>query len=194
MAQLLVCNMTISRGTLSGLIFYANVVSISGLASLPCSIHPILSVFIAWVNLDLGVETCFYPGMDAYQKMWLQFAFPLYIILLVIAILVASYYSSTAVKVFGRNKIAILATIFLLSYSKALKTIISATQVLTSDADNVSAPVLSYTVWSYDGNVEYLKGKHVVLFTVALVFLLVLFLPYTLLLTLILVSVCVPCQ
>ena len=124
--------------------------------------------------------------MDAYQKMWLQFAFPLYIILLVTVILVSSYYSSTAVKVFGRNNIAILATLFLLSYSKALKTIISAlsaTQVLTSDADNVSAPVLPYTVWSYDGNVEYLKGKHVVLFTVALVFLLVLFLPYTLLLT-----------
>ena len=57
-------------------------------------------------------------------------------------------------KVFGRNNIAILATLFLLSYSKALKTIISAlsaTQVLTSDADNVSAPVLPYTVWSYDG-------------------------------------------
>ena len=75
----------------------------------------------------------------------------------------------------------ILATLFLLSYSKALETIISAlsaTQVLTSDADNVSAPVLPYTVWS-----EYLKGKHVVLFTVALVFLLVFFLPYTLLLT-----------
>ena len=40
-----------------------------------------------------------------------------YIILLVIAILVTSYYSSTAVKVFGRNNIAILATLFLLSYS-----------------------------------------------------------------------------
>ena len=160
--------MTISHGTLSGLIFYANVVSISGLTSLQnCSIYPVLSVFIAWVNLDLGVETCFYPGMDTYQKVWLQFAFPLYIILLVIAILVASYYSSTAMKVFGTNNIAILATLFLLSYSKALKTIISAlsaTQVLTSEADNVSAPVLPYTVWSYDGNIEYLKGKHVVLF------------------------------
>ena len=57
-ALLLVCNITISHGTLNGLIFYANVVSISGLTNLQnCSIHPILSVFIAWVNLDLGVET-----------------------------------------------------------------------------------------------------------------------------------------
>ena len=187
MAFLLVCNMTISHGILNGLIFYANVVSISGLTSLHnCSIHPILTVFIAWFNLDFGVETCFYPGMNTYQKTWLQFAFPLYIVLLVIAILVASYYSSTAMKAFGRNNIAILATLFLMSYSKTLKAIISvlsATQVLASDADNVSAPVLPYTVWYYDGNIEYLKGEHVVLFTVAVVFLVVLFLPYTLLLT-----------
>ena len=186
-ALLLVCNMTISHGTLNGLIFYANVVSMSGLTSLHnCSIHPILSVSIAWLNLNFGVETCFYPGMDTYQKTWLQFAFPLYIVLLVIAILVASYYSSTAMKVFGRNNIAILATLFLLSYSKTLKTIVSAlsaSQVLASVADIVSAPVLPYTVWSYDGNVEYLKGEHIVLFTVAVVFLVVLFLPYTLLLT-----------
>ena len=165
-ALLLVCNITISHGTLNGLVFYANVVSISGLTSLHnCSIHPVLSVFIAWLNLDFGVETCFYPGMDTYQKTWLQFAFPLYIVLLVIVILVASYYSSTAMKVFGRNNIAILATLFFLSYSKTLKTIISALsakQVLASDADNVSAPVLPYTVWSHDGNIEYLKGKHIV--------------------------------
>ena len=72
-ALLLVCNMTISHGTLNGLIFYAYVVSITRLTSLQsCSIHPILSVFIAWVNLDFGVETCFYSGMDTYQKTWLQ--------------------------------------------------------------------------------------------------------------------------
>ena len=184
---LLVCNMTISQGTLNGLIFYANVIAISGLTNVQnCSIHPFLSVFIAWVNLDLGIETCFYQGMNTYQKIWLQFAFPLYIILLVIAILVASYYSTTAMKVFGRNNIAILATLFLLSYSKALKTIIatfSATQVLISDADNVSAPVIPHRVWSYDGNIDYLKGRHMVLFVMALGFLLFLFLPYTLLLT-----------
>ena len=25
----------------------------------------ILSVFVAWINLDLGIEACFYSGMDA---------------------------------------------------------------------------------------------------------------------------------
>jgi hypothetical protein len=185
-ALLLVCNMTISTGTLNGLIFYANVVSISGLTGLQnCSIHPILTVFIAWLNLDFGIETCFYPGMDMYQKTWLQFSFPLYIFLLVLVILVASYYSSTAMKVFGRNNIAILATLFLLSYSKILRTIITAlssTEVLVSSANNVSDQIVPERVWTYDGNIGYLKGKHVVLFAVSLLVLLLLFLPYTLLL------------
>ena len=185
-ALLLICNMTISHGTLNGLIFYANVVSITRLAILQsCSIHPILSVFIAWLNLEFGVETCFYSGMDTYQKTWLQFAFPLYIWLLVGAIIVVSHYSFTAVKVFGRNNIAILATLFLLSYTKILKTIIMAlnfTQVFQGSANDTSDLLVPYYVWIYDGNIEYLKGKHVALFAVALVFLVFLFLPYTLLL------------
>ena len=44
----------------------------------------ILTVFIAWVNLDFGFETCFYDRMDGYAKTWLQLVFPSHIILLTI--------------------------------------------------------------------------------------------------------------
>ena len=183
-ALLLLCNMTISAGTLNGLIFYANVVSISGLTSLQnCSVSPLLSVFIAWVNLDLGIHTCFYSGMDTYYKTWLQFVFPLYVWLLVGAILITSYYSSTAMKIFGRNNIAILATMFILSYTKILKTIFTVftfTEVLVGSADNVTDQLTPHKVWTHDGNVDYLNWKHTLLFVVALLFLLLLFLPYTL--------------
>lgn len=37
-------------------------------------------------------------------------------------------------------------------------------------------------MWTYDGNINYLKGKHVALFTMGLLLLVFLFLPYTLLL------------
>ena len=185
-AFLLLLNLTISSGTINGLLFYANVVSLSGLLSLrSCSLHPLVSVYMAWINLDLGIETCFYPGMNTYQKTWLQFVFPVYIWLLVIAIIVASHYSSRAMRIFGRNNIAILATLFILSYTKLLITIVTAltfTSVLQSPADNVNAPFTTYRVWTYDGNVEYLRGKHAPLFIVALLSLLLLFLPYTLLL------------
>ena len=41
---------------------------------------------------------------------------------------------------------------------------------------------LSIAVWLYDGNTRYLQGKHIALFIVSLLFLVLLFIPYTLLL------------
>ena len=63
---------------------------------------------------------------------------------------IASHYSSTAMKVFGRNNVAILVTLFLLSYTKIFKTIITVlnfTEVLQGSADNVSDQLVPYKVW-----------------------------------------------
>ena len=80
---LLKCNLTVSTGTINGLIFYANIVQAAKTAFFPVGsnsifIH-ILSVFIAWLNLDLGIETCFAEGLNTYHRTWLQFVFPVYI-------------------------------------------------------------------------------------------------------------------
>ena len=40
---------------------------------------PVLTTFISWMNLDRGIPTCFFEGMDEYSKAWLQFVFLLYI-------------------------------------------------------------------------------------------------------------------
>ncbi len=47
----------------------------------------------------------------------------------------------------------------------------------------MSDPLLPTRVWVYDGSIEYLDGKHLPLFIISLVFLIFLFLPYTLFLT-----------
>ena len=81
---LLKCNLTVSTGTLNGLIFYTNIIQATKTAFFPVGqsnsrfIH-ILSIFIAWLNLDLGIETCFAKGLNTYYRTWLQFVFPLYI-------------------------------------------------------------------------------------------------------------------
>ena len=54
-----------------------------------------LSVFIEWLNLDFGIETYFYNGMDAYTKTWLQFVFPAYIWVLVGLMIFISHFSQT---------------------------------------------------------------------------------------------------
>ena len=49
------------------------------LSVLPVEYTSPLSVFFAWLNLDFGIETCFYNGMDPYSQTWLQFIFPAYV-------------------------------------------------------------------------------------------------------------------
>ena len=57
---LLICKLTVATGTLSGLVFYANIVGVNRTIFLPVESTDALSVFIAWLNLDFGIETCFY--------------------------------------------------------------------------------------------------------------------------------------
>ena len=177
-AFLLACKMTVTVGSINGLIFYANIIAVNHSLFLPSEQQSVLAIFIAWLNLDLGIETCFYDGMDTYARTWLQFAFPLYVWVIVGTIVILSHYYGAVARMFGRNPIAVLATLFLLSYAKLLRTIIavlSFTYLEYPDGAEVA-------VWLYDGNVRYLKGKHIPLFLTALLVLLLLFLPYTLLL------------
>ena len=122
---LLVCRLTVAAGTINGLIFYANIVTVNRAIFFPPNQTNILTVFIAWLNLDLGIETCFFDGMDEYVRSWLQFVFPLYVWTLVGLIIVSSEYSPRIARLFGSNPVAVLATLFLLSYSKLLRTIIA---------------------------------------------------------------------
>ena len=122
---ILACKLTVAVGTINGLVFYANIVSVNKSVFLDSS-ERALSTFIAWVNLDLGIETCFYDGMDAYERTWLQFIFPAYIWVLVGAIIILGNRYPWAARLFGRNPVAVLATLFLLSYAKLLNTLIAA--------------------------------------------------------------------
>ena len=173
---LFLLRLTVSTGTLSGLIFYANIVAVNKAIFIPSGTINILTIFIAWINLDFGIETCFFSGMDTYWHTWLQFVFPIYIWILVALLIMGSRYIAKFPKILGQNPVSVLSTLFLLSYAKILRTLIT----------TFSASVLEYpdnstqTVWLYDGSIGYLKGKHVPLYLVSLIFLLFLFLPYTL--------------
>ena len=174
---LLACRLTVALGTLSGLVFYANIVQANRNVFFPPGSSNPLTVFIAWVNLDLGIETCFYDGMDAYAKTWLQFAFPIYIWGVIGIIMFISSLSFTISRILGKNPVAILATLFLLSYAKILRNIITALSLAT-----LQYPNESQVVWLNDANIRYLGGKHIPLFVVGLLVFVLLFLPYTLLL------------
>ena len=174
------CNLTVSRGTVNGLIYFSNVVQVNSSIFVTQNTPRFLTVFIAWVNLDLGFQTCFFNGMDIYTKAWLQFIFPVYMWLIVAAIVLLSRHSMTVSRLTRDNTVPVLATLFLLSYAKLLRTIITAfsfTYLRYPDGTRLA-------VWMYDGNVPFVKGKHIALFIVAHVAVFGFILPYTLLLLL----------
>ena len=117
---LLVCKLTVATGTLSGLVFYANIFGDNRTIFLPVKSTDAFSVFIAWLNFDFGIETCFFDGTDAYSKTWLQFWFPAYLWLLVGLMILVSHYSQRFANLLGSNPVSVLSTLILLSYKDPL--------------------------------------------------------------------------
>ena len=178
---LFLLKLTVNYGTLSGLIFYANIVQANRTFLLPRGETKkvnVFTLFIAWLNLDLGIETCFFDGMDSYLKTWLQFAFPLYIWLLCFLIIVLSNRSTRITKIFGSNPIAVLATLFLLSYLKIFRTMLTIFSITILDYSNGHKNI----VWLYDANVTVKTTKYLILLFAIIVVMVFLFIPYTLIL------------
>ena len=182
-ALLMVLNLTVSIGTINGLIFYASIVKISESTGIffPNGSIPVLSQFIAWLNLDLGIETCFYHGMTAYAKVWLQFMFPLYIWFIIATIIVLCRYSTWLSNKIGGNVVQVLATLILLSFTKIFRTFAPALSWIHLTLKNTSTSTSTgiVHVWYVDGNVPYFSSKHYILMAAAVLFLL-LAVPYTL--------------
>ena len=171
-------DLTVTNGTLNGLIFYANILWTSKsiyVTHQQSAFAKFLDVFLAWLNLDFGIDTCFFSGLNGYWKTWLQFVFPVYIWSLTGAIIIASHYSTRASRIFGNNSVPVLATLILLSYTKLLRTIIDILSFSVLDYPNEKQII----VWSFDGNYFYFGAAHTVLLLVAIAVLIFLWLPFT---------------
>ena len=125
-------NMTVAVGTINGLVLYANIVAANRNIFLPLDSTNFLTVFVSWLNLDLGIEACFYDGMDSYTKALLQLVFPVYLFVITGLIIVLCEYSGQFGSLLARrNPVATLCTLILLSYSKLFRSIITFLQYTT---------------------------------------------------------------
>ena len=184
---LAVINFTVTSGTINGLILYAFVIKLNAqIFFLPScggeyKVVKIISGFVAWLNFDLGIETCFYDGMGSIGKVWLQFVFPGYVIAIIVVIVFAGSVSNTVSRLCRRyHMISVIGTLVLLVYSKMLRVILNIftfSRIYTSTTS-------SQFVWSYDGNVPYVGTDHIGLFIVGVLVTVVFIVPYTLLLLL----------
>ena len=166
-------NLTVTNGTINGIIFYANIISINDSVFLVNdNVLKPLRVFISFANLDLGIQTCFYDGMDGYAKMFLQLFFPFYLIIIAIIIILGSRYSSTILRWTYTRSLPVLATLFLLSYTSVLRAVLT---VLFSYSTITKLPSGDQQlVWSIDASVPLFGLKFTILFITCLVLFLLL--------------------
>ena len=179
-----VLNLTISVGMINGIVFYANIIWINKSLLFPPKVNAglqFLKTFIAWINLDFGIETCFFQGLTAYTKTWLQFLFPFYLWFISGAIVVCCHYSTRMTNILGNRAVSILATLIYLSYVKLLRTIVdglglAVMSVYVASEDSSTESVL---VWLLDGNLHFGHSPHIFLLLAVLATLLILWAPYT---------------
>ena len=171
-------NITVSDGTLSGIIFYCNVIEKNVSLFFPDKevvfVTRLLKTFLSLINLEIELSLCLFNGMNAYIKAWLKFGFPLYLWFItgVFTFLSGKRRCSWIVR---RNAVKVLATLILLSYARLLTAVTTALQVSYVHLNNGGYEQR----WMIDGNVQYFTGKHIPLFLFASFFSLLL-LPFTL--------------
>ena len=164
-------HMTVATGTINGLILYVNIVGANKDIFFPNQPFNILTVFISWLNLDFGIESCLFHGLDFYTYVWLQYVFPLYLWCLMGIIILSSRRSAIMMRLLGSNPVAVLATLILLSYTKILQNVIMSLSFTELEYPDYTTQY----VWMFDGNLGYFKGRHIYLaifsiFTSAFIF------------------------
>jgi len=165
---LFLLNLTVNNGLVNPYIMYFNIISINDALLFPKfdKRTPVYTI-VSLTNFDLGLMTCFYDGMDDYAKVWLQLAFPVYLILLTITLIAASYYSSKVYRLTAQKGLAVLATLLLLSYTKILRTV---SNVLFNYSTITHLPSnRTMYVWTVDANVSLLDGRFIVLFIICII-------------------------
>ena len=170
-------NLTVTNGVINTFIFFVNIISINFSLLFPkCNL---VCVLLSFSNLDLGLETCFYNGMDDYVKVCLQLVFPMYLILIAIALIIGSRYSQKLQRLTAQRALPVLATLFLLIYTKILLTVCSVLFIF-SPITHLPSGHITF-VWSVDTGVPFFGIKFSILFALCLVLFLILF-PFNILL------------
>ena len=181
--------LTVATGTINGVIFYANILGLS-MDKMTQDYHgqylTFFHIVISLLNLNLGFPICFYKGMTTTARVGLQFIFPVYLWSIVVGMIIVSKCSLRISKLLSNSSVQVLATLFYLSFSKLLCTVIdiisySELYSITYINHNYSQ-VSEKMVWYYSGD-DYGHGVHGFYLALATIFIALFLLPYTILVT-----------
>lgn len=164
-------NITVTEGTLYGLIFYANIL-FANHSFFPdyTRLGSTAWLFIAILNLEPTRASCAYDGMTGYQYIWIKFGYVFYLLFTQVIIIFLSSRFMFLTRLFGKNVLKVLATLLFLSHAQLLYACLNTfwfAQVYYMSEPNRT--IQRKFVWYFDGNVPYLGLKHALLFIVAIV-------------------------
>lgn len=149
--------LTLVTGTINGVIFCAQTANVGLLDVLRCfpvtnrsQIDKLLLVFLSLLNLNLGFPLCFYNGMNNFSKTILGFMFPVYLLLIVVTLIIASRYSTWLSNRTSHSSVQVLVTVVHLSFSQFITSsidIFTYVRIITDSSDKY--------VWYRNGSIDF---------------------------------------
>ena len=173
---LFLLRLTVTNGTISGAIFFANLFNINTYFFLGSRETKWLQLFISWLNLELGLPICFFHGMTDLHASYLSYIIPVYLWLIVLVIIYLSRHFQTISNLTSRTAVPVLATLIHLSFSRLLRLSVDGlifTQLLNEKGEH------ERLVWYFNGNVDFCQKNHLGLLLLALISLCLFVIPYT---------------
>ena len=180
--------LTLTTGTLNGIIFFAQAAN-CGLLDLLNTVqyyfdNPALNytsrfctIFLYLINLRLDFSLCLFNGMNEIYKKGLLLFPPFFFLVVVLLVIIISHLSLRFSNKLSHFSVQVLVTIVHLSFSSLLRII---SDVFTSTT--IYTAQNQYKVWYWDGTVEYMGHSHSKLVIVSLIMVIPLLLPYIILL------------
>ena len=164
-------NFTVTEGTVSALVIYANIIyTYQGFNHIHGThIYSMICWgFIALLNFDFGFDLCFYNGMDGYQQIWLRYGYVFYLTAIQVIVILLCRKFTSFTWLFGRNIVKVFATLLFLMYSPLMYAILQSFHFATLHASTLHGVNNAFrTVWHFDGNIPYFGAKHLPLFIVS---------------------------
>lgn len=166
-------NLTLTAGTLNGIIFYAQIYAILSGLSLSSLEHDPLSTFfyltrglVSLINFNLhfNYPICLYDGMTHVMKSGLSLVFPMYLLGIVIFLIIVSRYSVRLSNRISGSSVQVLVTVVHLSSSRMFTSIMDVYTPINIYTNATKDPI---KVWLNDATTEYGKGSHLILMIVA---------------------------
>ena len=161
--------LTLTTGKINGIIFYAQIISISRVLYLtnndPNFYFNIVNGLICLINLTISfnLPLCLYDGMTELWKSGIGLMFPVYLLTIVIGLIIISRYSVRLSNRIADSSVQVLVTVVHLSVVTLLSSILD---VFTPAYIYTNTSDVPLKVWQKDGTVEYGKGGHLILMIV----------------------------